>query len=219
MARKQKPMPLLGGYSSYPRDLDYAQFKAIADEVGAYTMADISHYGVLVAGSAMANPMDAGFDVVTMTTHKSLRGPRGGLILCREEFAKAIDSSVFPGLPGGPHMNQMAAVVVTLKHAATHAFSLYSQQVMDNSLVLASTLRDAGIRLLTGALKIIYWLSIQYRRSKWMEEKRRRSLTVSALLLISRLSLMTPYHRSREVVSVSVRLLRRPAVWRKSKCS
>ena len=118
-----KPRLLLCGYSSYPRDLDYAQFKSIADEVGAYTMADISHYGGLVAGNAMANPLDAGFDVVTTTTHKSLRGPRGGLILCRSDFAKAIDSSVFPGLQGGPHMNLVAAVAVTLKHAASKSFA------------------------------------------------------------------------------------------------
>ncbi len=150
MALEHRPKLLLCGYSSYPRDLDYAAFKRIADEVGALTMADISHYGGLVAGNAMANPLDAGFDVITTTTHKSLRGPRGGLILCREEFAKAIDSSVFPGLQGGPHMNQVAATAVTLQHAASDAFASYSRAVLANAKALAASLLEHGATLVTG---------------------------------------------------------------------
>jgi glycine hydroxymethyltransferase len=114
-ARAAPPIALvLCGYSSYPGDLDYARFNAIADEVGALTMADISHIGGLVAGNMMNNPLDAGFDLITTTTHKSLRGPRGGLIVCRNELGKQIDKSVFPGLQGGPHMNQVAASATTL---------------------------------------------------------------------------------------------------------
>jgi len=150
MALAQKPKLILCGYSSYPRDLDYKRFKDIADEVGAYTMADISHYGGLVAGNAMENPLDYGFDVVTTTTHKSLRGPRGGLILCKEEFAKAIDSSVFPGLQGGPHMNQVAAVAVTLKHAGSSDFGVYCQGVLENAQALANSLLKEGVKLITG---------------------------------------------------------------------
>jgi glycine hydroxymethyltransferase len=150
MALRHKPRLLLCGYSSYPRDLDYVAFKAIADEVGAYTMADISHYGGLVAANAMTNPLDAGFDVVTTTTHKSLRGPRGGLILCREPFARDIDSSVFPGLQGGPHMNQIAAVAVTLQHAASVEFAQYGHQVLRNAQALAHTLLASEIALITG---------------------------------------------------------------------
>ena len=150
MALEHRPKMLLCGYSSYPRDLDYAAFKRIADEVGALTMADISHYGGLVAGNAMRNPLDVGFDVVTTTTHKSLRGPRGGLILCREAFAKAIDSSVFPGLQGGPHMNQVAAVAVTLQHAASEAFAAYSRDVLTNAKALAASLASSGAALVTG---------------------------------------------------------------------
>jgi glycine hydroxymethyltransferase len=150
MALSHKPKLLLCGYSSYPRDLDYEAFKSIADEVGAYTMADISHYGGLVAGNAMANPLDAGFDVITTTSHKSLRGPRGGLIVCSQPLAKAIDSSVFPGLQGGPHMNQVAAVALTLRKALEPEFENYSQAVLDNAQVLAATLRDAGVALVTG---------------------------------------------------------------------
>ena len=153
MALQHKPRLLLCGYSSYPGDLDYPVFKEIADEVGAYTMADISHYGGLVAANAMANPLDAGFDVVTTTTHKSLRGPRGGLILCREPFAKEIDSSVFPGLQGGPHMNQVAAVASTLRHAASGDFARYGQQVLHNAQALAQALLGDDVALVTGGTR------------------------------------------------------------------
>ena len=117
VAVENKPKMVLCGYSSYPRDYDYARFKEIADEVGALTMADVSHIGGLIAGGAMRNPCDAGFDFVTTTTHKSMRGPRGGMILCRQKSAKAIDKSVFPGLQGGPHMNAIAGLAVTLGKA------------------------------------------------------------------------------------------------------
>lgn len=150
MALKQRPKLLLCGYSSYPGDLDYTAFQSIADEVGAYTMADISHYGGLVAGNAMANPLDVGFDVITTTTHKSLRGPRGGLILCKEEHAKAIDSSVFPGLQGGPHMNQVAATAFTLNMAAQPAFAQYCTEVLANAQALAKAFLAEDVSLITG---------------------------------------------------------------------
>jgi glycine hydroxymethyltransferase len=149
-ARETRPKMVLCGYSSYPRDLDYAAFKAIADEVGALTMADVSHIGGLIAGGVMRNPVDAGFDFVTTTTHKSLRGPRGGMILCKAEHAKRIDSSVFPGLQGGPHMNQVAGVAVTLKQAGTPAFQAYARQVLRNAKVLAESLMGQGMKLVTG---------------------------------------------------------------------
>src|SRR5207245_6342634 len=100
-----------------PLEDDYAACEKLAHSVGAITMADVSHVGGLIAGGAMRNPFDAGFDIVTTTTHKSLRGPRGGMILCRKEFADAIDRAVFPGLQGGPHMNAIAAVAITLGKA------------------------------------------------------------------------------------------------------
>ena len=112
-AIKHRPKMIVCGYSSYPRDYDYALFRSIADEVGAITLADVSHIGGLIAGEVMRNPFDSGFDIVTTTTHKSLRGPRGGMILCRKDFRKAIDSSVFPGLQGGPHMNAVAGTAIT----------------------------------------------------------------------------------------------------------
>jgi len=148
-ARQVRPKLVLCGYSSYPRDLDYASFKSIADEVGALTMADVSHYGGLIAGNVLRNPLDAGFDVMTTTSHKTLRGPRGGIILCRREFAGKIDASVFPGLQGGPHMNVVAATAVTLKKAATPDYQAYAQLVMRNAKVLAEALMDRGMKLVT----------------------------------------------------------------------
>jgi glycine hydroxymethyltransferase len=150
VALKEKPKLVVCGYSSYPRDYDYKPFKQIADEVGALTMADVSHIGGLIAGGAMRNPMDAGFDFLTTTTHKSLRGPRGGLIVCKKEHAKTIDQSVFPGLQGGPHMNQVAAAAVALKLASEAPFKVYAQQVLKNAKALAAELMAEGATLVTG---------------------------------------------------------------------
>jgi len=150
IARETRPRILLCGYSSYPRDYDYAAFKSIADEVGAMTMADIAHIGGLVAGGVMRNPVDAGFDIVTTTTHKTLRGPRGGLILCRKEHAKAIDASVFPGLQGGPHMNNVAGAAITFRKAAEPEFRDYAAQVLANARALAAGLTASDVALVTG---------------------------------------------------------------------
>lgn len=149
-ALEHKPRLVLCGYTSYPRDIDYEKFKKIADEVGALTMTDASHFGGLVAGGAMKNPFDFGFDVVTTTTHKSLRGPRGGMVLCKKDLASKIDKSVFPGLQGGPHMNAIAAIAVTLKRAMTDEFKAYAQQVLVNSKTLAASLMDRQASLVTG---------------------------------------------------------------------
>jgi glycine hydroxymethyltransferase len=150
MALRERPKLVLCGYTSYPRDYDYASFKKIADEVGALTMADVSHVGGLIAGGAMANPFDAGFDIVTTTTHKSMRGPRAGLLLCRAPFADAMDKSVFPGLQGGPHMNTIAAIAVTLGKALTPEFRSYCAGVLRNAKTLASVLLEGGASLVTG---------------------------------------------------------------------
>ena len=149
-AKETRPKMVLCGYSSYPRDYDYAAFKAVADEVGALTMADISHIGGLVAAGAMRNPFDADFDVVTTTTHKTLRGPRGGLILSKKVHATLIDPAVFPGLQGGPHMNNVAGAAVTFKKAAEPEFKVYAEQTMKNAKVLAQALMDQGVALITG---------------------------------------------------------------------
>jgi glycine hydroxymethyltransferase len=149
MAKETRPKIVLCGYSSYPRDYDYAAFKRVADEVGALTMADISHIGGLVAAGVMRNPFDAGFDVVTTTTHKSLRGPRGGLILCKKEHAKRIDSAVFPGLQGGPHMNNVAGAAITFKKAAEPEFKSYALAILRNAKALAAALMAEGAKLIT----------------------------------------------------------------------
>ena len=149
-ALANKPKLVLCGYTSYPRDIDYKAFKDIADEVGALTMTDASHFGGLVAGGAMNNPFDFGFDVVTTTTHKSLRGPRGGMVLCTKALASKIDKSVFPGLQGGPHMNAVAAIAVTLLKAQSEEFKAYSQQVLVNAKTLAQSLMDQQATLITG---------------------------------------------------------------------
>ena len=150
VAQETQPKMVVCGYSSYPRDYDYADFKRVADEVGALTMADVSHIGGLIAANVMRNPMDAGFDVMTTTTHKSLRGPRGGLILCRKEFAKKIDASVFPGLQGGPHMNQVAAAALTFRLAALPEFRAYAEQVLANAQALVAGLSARQVHLVTG---------------------------------------------------------------------
>src|SRR5271169_6379104 len=149
-AKQTRPKLVLCGYSSYPRDYDYAAFKKVADEVGALTMADISHIGGLVAADVMRNPLDSGFDVVTTTTYKTLRGPRGGLILSKAAYAKKIDSSVFPGLQGGPHMNVIAAAAITFKKAAEPQFVEYASATLRNSTALATALLAEGVILVTG---------------------------------------------------------------------
>jgi glycine hydroxymethyltransferase len=150
LALEHRPKLVLCGFSSYPREYDYAEFKRIADEIGALTMADVSHIGGLIAGNALANPLDHGFDFVTTTTHKTLRGPRGGLILCRAKFADVIDKSVFPGLQGGPHMNQVAATAVALGKALEPAWAEYCRQVLVNARTLAERLVAGGASLITG---------------------------------------------------------------------
>ncbi len=150
LALETRPKIVLCGYTSYPRDYDYAAFRRIAAEVGALAMADVSHVAGMIAAGALANPMDAGFDVATTTTHKSLRGPRGGMILCRKEHAKAIDSSVFPGLQGGPHMNAIAAAAITFRKATEPEFQQYARQVLANAAALADALSQAGVTLVTG---------------------------------------------------------------------
>ncbi len=150
VALETRPKIVLCGYTSYPRDYDYADFKRIADEVDAITMADVAHIGGLIAAGVMRNPFDFDFDIVTTTTHKSLRGPRGGMVLCKKKFAKEIDKSVFPGLQGGPHMNAVAGIAFTLGKALQPEFREYGAQVLRNAKVLAATLMESGASLVTG---------------------------------------------------------------------
>jgi glycine hydroxymethyltransferase len=149
MALAHKPKIILVGYSAYSREIEYEKIKAIADEVGAYTMADIAHIAGLIAGGQMNNPVPF-FDVVTTTTHKTLRGPRGAMIMCKEKIAKEIDKSVFPGLQGGPHQNNIAGTAVALKEALEPDFKEYARQIKANAKILEKEFLNLGYKLCFG---------------------------------------------------------------------
>lgn len=149
LAIENKPKLILAGASAYPRIIDFKRFKEIADKVGAYLMVDMAHIAGLVAAGIHPSPVPYA-DVVTTTTHKTLRGPRGGLILCKEEFAKAIDKAVFPGTQGGPLMHIIAAKAVAFKEALSDEFKEYQRQIAKNAQVLAAELTKRGINLVSG---------------------------------------------------------------------
>lgn len=163
LALKHKPKIILAGFSAYPRELDYEKFAAIGREVGALLVADMSHIAGLIAGGVAKNPFDYGFHVITTTTHKTLRGPRAGLILSKgvvgnplkkpehtiENIPTLIDRTVFPGLQGGPHMHVIAAKAVAFREAAQPEFKEYAAQIIKNAHVLAEALKDRGCKLIT----------------------------------------------------------------------
>lgn len=167
LALEHKPKIILAGFSAYPGKLDYAKFAAIGNEVGALLMADMAHIAGLIAGGVAENPLDYGFHVMTTTTHKTLRGPRGGLILSKgtvsnplkapektiENIPTLIDRAVFPGMQGGPHMNTIAAKAVALHEAMQPTFKDYAEQVVKNAAVLADELQKGGLKLVTGGTK------------------------------------------------------------------
>lgn len=164
LARKHKPKIILAGFSAYPRELDYAKFAEIGQEVGALLMADMAHIAGLIAGKVAKNPFDYGFHVITTTTHKTLRGPRGGLILSRgtvsnplkapektiENIPTLIDRTVFPGVQGGPHMHTITAKAVAFGEALQPDFQEYAAQVVKNAKVLSDAVLAKGFRLITG---------------------------------------------------------------------
>ena len=164
LALKHRPKIILAGFSAYPRELDYAKFAEIGNEVGAMLMADMSHIAGLIVGGVAKNPFDYGFHVITTTTHKTLRGPRGGLILSRgiasnplkrpektlENLPTLIDRAVFPGTQGGPHMHTIAAKAVAFGEALRPEFTEYAQQIVTNAAVLADELKRGGLKLVTG---------------------------------------------------------------------
>ena len=144
-----KPKLLIAGYSAYPRILDFERFRAIADECGALLLVDMAHFAGLVAGKVHPSPAPYA-DIITTTTHKTLRGPRGAMIMCKAEHAAAIDKAVFPGTQGGPHNHTTAAIAVAMKEAGTDAFKQYAAQVVRNAKALADTLISRGFNLVTG---------------------------------------------------------------------
>jgi glycine hydroxymethyltransferase len=163
VAKKEKPKIILAGFSGYPRNLDYAKFAEIAKDVNAVLMADMAHIAGLIAGKALPNPFDFGFHIITTTTHKTLRGPRGGLILTNgkvsnplkapektvENLPTLIDREVFPGFQGGPHMHTIAAKAVAFREALDDSFKIYAEQVIKNAKKLADELMSNGFKLVT----------------------------------------------------------------------
>jgi len=163
IALKEKPKIIIAGFSGYTRSLDYDKFAAIGEECGALLMADMAHVAGLIAGKALPNPLDHGFQVLTSTTHKTLRGPRGGLIVSKgiagnslkapekiiENLPTLIDREVFPGYQGGPHMNNIAAKAVAFREALQPDFGVYAKQVISNAQTLARALQDKGFKLVT----------------------------------------------------------------------
>ena len=164
LAREHKPKLIMAGFSAYPRELDYAKFAEIGNEVGALLVADMAHIAGLIAGGVVKNPFDYGFHVITSTTHKTLRGPRGGLILSKgkvgnplkapektiENIPTLIDRAVFPGTQGGPQMHSIAAKAVAFHEALQPEFREYAQAILDNAAVLAEELKKGGLKLISG---------------------------------------------------------------------
>jgi len=164
VAKRERPKIVLGGFSAYPRELDWEKIKSIADEVGAVAMADVAHIAGLIAGGVAKNPFDYGFQIVTTTTHKTLRGPRGGMIMSKgivsnpmkapektiENLPTLIDRAVFPGFQGGPHMNNIAAKAVAFGEALQPSFKTYAAQILKNAKAMEEVFRTAGIRMLGG---------------------------------------------------------------------
>jgi glycine hydroxymethyltransferase len=149
IAKETKPKLIIAGASAYPRDIDFKAFREIADEVGAYLMVDMAHVAGLVAAGIHSNPIPYAH-IVTSTTHKTLRGPRGGLIFCKQELAKKIDSAVFPGTQGGPLMHVIAAKAVGLKESLSNEFKEYQKQIVKNAKALAQSLMRKGFKLASG---------------------------------------------------------------------
>jgi len=163
-AKRERPKIVLAGFSGYPRSLDWKRIADIANEVDAVAMADVAHIAGLIAGGALENPLDHGFHIMTTTTHKTLRGPRGAMILSKgtvstplkapektiENLPTLIDRSVFPGFQGGPHMHQITAKAIAFKEASTPAFKAYAHQVIRNAQAMAEVFTNAGVRLITG---------------------------------------------------------------------
>jgi glycine hydroxymethyltransferase len=165
LARESKPNLIVCGGSAYPRTVDTAKFREIADDVGALLLCDMAHFAGLVAAGLNPNPVEH-CDFVTSTTHKTLAGPRSGFVLCREEHAQAVDRAVFPGMQGGPLVHTIAAKAACFKIAATEAFRTYQKQIRANADVLAETLMDGGLEVLTGGTDT-HLLQLDLRRTKW----------------------------------------------------
>jgi glycine hydroxymethyltransferase len=182
LAREHRPKMIVAGASAYPRIIDWARFRAIADEVGALFMADMAHIAGLVAAGVHPSPVPYA-DIVTTTTHKSLRGPRGGLILCKSQYAKAVDRTVFPMLQGGPILGAVAARAVCFHEAMQPSFRTYSEKVVQNAVALADEMSEHGLTLVTGGtdnhLLVVSLLDRAYTGAKLAEALERVGIITS----------------------------------------
>lgn len=182
LAREHRPKLIVAGASAYPRIIDWARFRAVADEVGALFMADMAHIAGLVAAGVHPSPVPYA-DIVTTTTHKSLRGPRGGLILCKAQYAKAVDRTVFPMLQGGPILGAVAARAVCFHEALQPSFRTYSEQVVKNAVALADEMSERGLTLVSGGtdnhLLLVSLLDHSYTGAKLAEALERAGIITS----------------------------------------
>jgi len=201
LAREAKPRIIISGASAYPRVIDFARFREICDEVGAYHMADISHIAGLVAAGLHPSPVPYA-DVVTSTTHKTLRGPRGAIILCKQEHAKAIDRAVFPGTQGGPHMHTIAAKAVCFKEALTEEFRSYQRQIVANARALAEELMRLGYRLVSGGTEV--HLMLIDLRNKGMTGKVAEAILDRVHITVNKN--MIPYDPEKPAITSGIRL-------------
>jgi len=188
IAEVEKPKLIVAGFTAYPRIIDFKKFREIADSCGAYLMIDMSHVAGLVAGGEYPSPFDYA-DVITTTTHKTLRGPRGALIFSRideRELNKKIDKAVFPGLQGGPHMNQIAAMGVALKEADSAEFSAYAKQVIKNAKTLADELKKRGFRLVSGGTDTHLILVDTWMSGKGIDGKRASTVLERERIIVNK---------------------------------
>jgi glycine hydroxymethyltransferase len=200
-ARREKPKLIIAGASAYSRHIDWARFRKVADEIGAYFMVDMAHYAGLIAGGQYPNPVPHA-DVVTSTTHKSLRGPRSGFILMKAEHEKAINSAVFPGLQGGPLMHIIAAKAIAFKEALAPEFKQYAAQVKKNAQVVAETLTQRGLRIVSGGTQS--HVMLVDLRSKGITGKEAEAVLGSAHMTINKNAI--PNDPEKPMVTSGVRI-------------
>jgi glycine hydroxymethyltransferase len=201
IARETRPKLIVAGASAYPRIIDFERFAAIAKEVGALFMVDMAHIAGLVAAGLHPNPVPHA-DIVTTTTHKTLRGPRGGMILCKAPYAQAIDKAIFPGIQGGPLMHVIAAKAVSFKEAMEPMFKAYQEQIIKNARVLADSLKEKGFRLVSGGTD--NHLMLLDMRSKEMTGKEAEGLLDEAGVTVNKNTI--PYDPQSPFVTSGIRI-------------
>lgn len=201
IAIKERPRLIITGASSYSRTIDFKRFREIAERVGAYLMVDMAHIAGLVAAGCHPNPVEYAH-FVTTTTHKTLRGPRGGIVLCKKEFAKAIDSAVFPGVQGGPLMHVIAAKAVALKNAMTKEFKIYQEQILKNAKSLCSEMKRLGYRIVSGGTDTHLFL-IDLSEKSITGKEAQEALEESGIMVNKNL---IPYDRNSPAITSGIRL-------------